>query len=118
MKNVKYSLKFVNKGKPFEVTNWTVEKHEKAIALAIEYTKDKKNASETVKENWLKYAIIYQTLVEIDETVTIEDVMKFFTHPENLVDAFNSVYYAGKKNIHFHEGEKRPKKRNSTLKKN
>ena len=113
MRKIKYSLKFVNKGKPFVVTNWTVEKHEKAIALAIEYTKDKENASETIKENWLKYAIIYQTLVEIDETVTIEDVMKFFTHPENLVDAFNSVYYAGKKDIHFHESSKKVKK-NST----
>jgi len=117
MKKTKYNLEFVNEGKPFEVTDWTVEKHEKAIALAIEYTKDKKNISDTVKENWLKYAIIYQTLIEIDETVELESVAKYFIHPENLVEFFNAVYYAGKKDIYFRQEEKPPKKKNCTSKK-
>jgi len=109
----KLTLKFVNRGKPFEVPDWTVEKHEKAIALAVEYTKNNKDLSEVRKENELKYAIIYETLLEIDKTVKIESVREFFTHPENLVDAFNLIYYAGKKDIHFHGGEKRPRKKSS-----
>ena len=27
----KYKLPFVNEGKPFEIPNWTVEKHENAL---------------------------------------------------------------------------------------
>jgi len=103
MKKIKY-----DKGKPFVVPDWTVEKHEKAIALAVEYTKSNKDLSEVQKENELKYCIIYETLIEIDDTVEIENVRKYFTHPENLVEMFNAVYYAGRKDIHFQEGEKRP----------
>ena len=114
MRTIKYSLPFVNKGKPFEVTNWTVSKHEKAIALAIEHTKNIKNMSETDKENWLKYTIIYQTLVEIDESIKIEDIKEYFSHPENLVEMFNAVYYAGKKDIYFRKALSQKVKQNST----
>lgn len=111
----KYSLPFVNKGKAFIIPNWTVAKHEKAIALAVEYTKSNKSLTEAQKENELKYTIMYETLVEIDETVEIESVRKYFTHPENIVEFFNAVYYAGKKDIHFHEAlSQKNKKKNST----
>jgi hypothetical protein len=51
MKVIKYSLPFVKKGKAFVIPNWTVEKHEKAIAVALESTKNKKELNETQKEN-------------------------------------------------------------------
>ena len=95
-----YSLKFVNKGKPFTVPNWTVQSHEHAMVKAVEATKDSK-MSDIEKENELKYYVILETLQKIDSTVTIENVKEFFTHPENIVEAFNIVYYAGKQNIYF-----------------
>lgn len=118
MKAIKYSLPFINGGKGFVVPNWSVEKHEKAIANTIEYTKDKKDLSETQKENELKYHMIYETLLEIDETVDVKDIREYFTHPENLVDFFTAVYNAGKKDIYFRLEEKPPKKKKSISKKN
>lgn len=114
----KYSLPFVNKGKAFEVTNWTVRKHEHAMVKAIEAAKDKEITSDE-KEQLLKFYIILETLQEIDATVTIEDISSFFTHPENIVEFFNAVYYKGKQDIYFHQAEKNPpSKRKGTTKKN
>lgn len=113
----KLVLKFVNKGKPFEVVNWTVEMHEKAMVKAIEAT-EKSKMSEIEKENELKYYIILESLQKIDSTVTIDDVKKFFIHPENVVEAFNLVYYAGKQDIYFRKGKKSPSTKKDTSKKN
>ena len=118
MKKIKYTLKFVNEGKPFVVSDWTVEKHERAIAAALEITKGREDLDSVQKENELKYAIMYETLVEIDKTVELDSIRKFFVHPENMVEFFNAVYYAGKKNIYFRQEEKPPKRKNSTSKKN
>jgi len=114
----KLVLKFMNKGKPFEVVNWTVEMHESAMVKAVEATKGKK-ISEVKKENELKFYIILESLQKIDSTVTIENVKNYFTHPENIVEAFNLVYYAGKQNIYFQKAEvKPPKNKKVTSKKN
>lgn len=108
----KITLGFVNKGKPFEVENWTVLMHEHAMKKAVNATKDTK-MSEIEKENELKYYIILESLQKIDNTVTIEDVKKFFVHPENIIEAFNIIYYAGKKDIYFHQAaqKKSPNKK-------
>ena len=121
MKGIKYKLPFVNSGKEFEIPNWTVEKHEKSIANALANTKDRKDLSNVQKENEVKYAIIYETLLEIDETVKIEFIREFFVHPDNLVEFFTAVYSAGKKDIYFHEAlSKKPpiKRKKSISKKN
>ena len=118
-KQIKYTLPFINNGKEFVLSDWTVEKHERAIAAALEVTKNNKNLNSIQKENELKYAIMYEALVEIDESVELDDIRKYFKHPENIVEFFNAVYYAGKKNIYFRKEEKKPpKKKNSTSKKN
>ncbi len=115
----KYTLPFVNKGKEFEIPNWTVEKHEHAMVRTTVALKENK-MSEIEKDNALKYFIILETLQEVDANVTIENVKDFFTHPENIVEFFNAVYSAGKHDIHFHKGDKKtPKKtKKDTTKKN
>ena len=113
MKKVRYTLPFVNKGKAFVLPIWTTQKHEHAMVEAVKATKDKK-MDEKEKENMLKYFIILETLQEIDDTVTIENVTKFFIHPENAVEMFNAVYYAGMKDIYFHQVEKPPKNKKDT----
>lgn len=116
MKKIKYTLKFVNNGKEFEIPNWTVQKHEKAMVHAIEAAKGKELTAEE-KENMLKFYIMLETLKEIDENVTIEDITDFFIHPENIVEFFNAVYYEGKQDIYFRKVEKPPRKKKDTLKK-
>ena len=113
----KYTLPFVNKGKEFEIPNWEVEMHEHAMVQAVEATKGKK-ISEVKKENELKFYIILESLRKIDSTVTIENVKDYFTHPENIVDFFNAVYYAGKKDIYFRKADKPSKNKKVTSKKN
>jgi len=117
MKEVKYTLPFVNKGKSFSVPDWSVQMHEGAMVKAVEATKGKK-ISEVKKENELKFYIILESLRKIDSTVTIENVKDYFSHPENIVDFFNAVYYAGKKDIYFRKAEKPPKNKKVTSKKN
>jgi hypothetical protein len=118
MKKIKYTLKFVNDGKEFVLPEWNVQKHERAMVKAIEASKGNKEVTKDEKESMLKLYIILETLLEIDSTVEIEDVSKFFTHPENIVEFFNAVYYEGKHDIYFHQEEKPPKKRKGTTKKN
>jgi len=116
MEKTKYTLKFINNGKEFEIPNWTVQKHEKAMVNALKATKDKELTSEQ-KENMLKFYIMLETLREIDDTVTIEDITGFFIHPENIVEFFNAVYYEGKQDIYFRKVEKsHQKKKKDTLK--
>ena len=117
MTKIKYTLKFVNEGKEFEMPPWTVEKHEKAMVNAVKATKDKK-MSNAEKESMVKYQIILIALQEIDASVTIEDIIEFFVHPDNIIEFFNAVYYEGKKDIYFHQEEKPPKKKKGTTKKN
>ncbi len=118
MRKIKYTLPFVNNGKEFVVSNWTVEKHEAALANAVAFTKANKDLSAIQKENELKYCMIYETLIELDKTVEVEHIRKFFVHPDNLIDFFTAVYAAGKKEIYFREEEKPPKKKNSISKRN
>ena len=115
---IKYNLPFVNKNKPFELPNWSVQMHEKAMVEAVDATKDKKEMSGVEKENELKFYIILESLQKIDSTVTIENVKDYFTHPENIVDFFNAVYYAGKKDIYFRKADKPSKNKKVTSKKN
>lgn len=102
-----YNLTFVNKGKPFTVSNWNVEKHKNAL---IELLQNHKKASQKKLDELYRYYVILQSLKEIDETVTIKDIANM--HPENLVEFFNIVYYAGKEDVHFRQGKKKsPKKK-------
>lgn len=99
-KRVRYSLKIVNNGKPFKISNWTVEKHEDALS---ELTKNEKGKTTKQLDGLFRYYVILQTLQEIDENVTIEQVKGI--HVENIVELFNVIYNAGKVDIVFRKGE-------------
>lgn len=124
MKKIKYSLPFVNEGKPFTVSNWTPEKHEDALAEMIEDTgedkiKDKEKRQKT-QDKFFKYYVILQSLREIDDSVSISDLKEL--HPDNLVQLFYAVYNAGKISIFYEEdfqkGEKTTPRKSSTGEKN
>ena len=104
----KYSLKFVNKGKAFTISNWTTEKHENALA---EMLKNEKEKSSIELDKIFRFYVILQTLREIDPDVTIEIIVKEITHPDNVIELFNAVYLEGKKDIHFRKGKSSPLKK-------
>lgn len=95
-RKMKLKLEFVNKGKPFEVSEWTVEKHEKALELCV---KECKELPKTKQDQEFRYYVIYIGLREIDSDVPFEKVHKL--HVENVIELFNIIYNAGKVDIFF-----------------
>lgn len=96
---MKYTLKFVNNGDPFEMPDWTVEKHEKSLAkLTIAQKENKWTDEQAAKE--YKFYVIHETLLEIDPNCTLEDV-KSIRHPATRIELFNAVYEAGKESIYY-----------------
>lgn len=105
MKKQKLTISFVNKGDPFEVPNWTVERHESALSKLAKEQQEKKWNDKKASEEF-KYYVIYETLSEIDESgmCTLEKIRNM--HTNNVVELFNIIYLAGKENIYFREGQK------------
>lgn len=97
LKNDGSEYKF-NKGKPFTLPVWTVDKHEDALDECLENTQDMKPEE---KDKELRYYIILRSLREIDDSITY-DLLKIM-HPEDLFDLFEAVYSAGKRGILFQE---------------
>jgi len=93
----KYSLDFVNKGKNFDMPNWSTEKHENALNNLVSYQK-KNKLSDKEAEKEFKHFVIHETLKEIDKDVDLDDIRKM--HPMDLIDLFNAVYNAGRKGIY------------------
>lgn len=103
----KYSLDFVNNGEPFDMPNWTTEKHENALNQLVQYQKEKKLSDKKANEEF-KHFVIYETLKEIDEEVDIDKIRNM--HPIDLVDLFNAVYNAGRKGIYARNFRKKTPK--------
>lgn len=98
----KYSLKFVNKGKPFIMPKWTTGKHKAALALMMKECEEMSNKDKNDKFN---FYVIYQTLKQIDSDVDFQEIVDL--HPEDLILLFNAVYNAGKEGIYFQEPQKK-----------
>lgn len=96
---MKLKLKFVNKGKPFELKNdWSVEKQEKVLELMVQNTVD---MDDNQKDREFKYYVIYVGLSEIDSEIKMEEIRKL--HPENIADLWTVIYTKGKVDIFFRE---------------
>lgn len=107
-----YSLKFINKGKAFSMPPWTIGKHKAALA---QMNTECAGMSDEEKTDEFNFYVIYQTLKQIDSTVTIDNLREL--HPENLVQLFTEVYNAGKSDIFLVQNPKKGKGK-STGKKN
>jgi len=97
---IKYTVKCVNKGKPFKMPNWTVEKHEQALAK-LGADQKKNNWDNAKADNEFKYYVIHETMLEIDPDCTMEDLKDFLRHPQTLIELFNAVFNAGRENIYY-----------------
>lgn len=109
-KKTKYTLSFVNDGKPFILPAWTVEKHK---AVLKELKKYEKNLDEKQLDEKYRNILILTGLHEIDTSVTEDDFESL--HPDDLIALFAAVYYQGKKGIvvreDFRETKKNPSKK-------
>lgn len=110
MKTKKLSLPFVLSGKEFELTDWTVKKHEEVLKEVAElekkYKKDDKIPSkEETEELDKKYRIILilKGLHEIDPNVKESDLATL--HPDDFVTLFSAIYLQGRRGI-FVEDDK------------
>jgi len=104
MENEKLTIPFVNKGKPFCINNWTVEKHAKALELLANT-----ESTESLKETEFQYCIVYVALQEIDNSVSMSDVRTL--HVDNLLELAKLFYYAGKIDIFFHQPDTKKQKK-------
>lgn len=115
MKAEKYTISFVNKGEPFEIPTWTVTKHNNALSkLAADQTKYKWDNQKTTDE--FKFYVIYETLSEIDTSgeCTLEKIRNM--HTTNVIELFNTIYLAGKEEIHYIENFRKGRKTPSNKK--
>lgn len=95
---LKYSLDFVNEGKEFKITNWTIEKHTSALDRLAQLIKEKGEMSNKDSDIWFKRYVVYEALLEIDEDVKIEKIIDM--HPLDFLQLFSDVYNAGRKGIY------------------
>lgn len=107
MKRTKYKLSFVNKGKEFTLSKWTVRKHEEVLKETAQY-EDKIDEKELDKK--YRYILILKGLHEVDPNVTEDDLLDL--HPDEQVALFAAVYLQGKRGILAEDKANFQKKKN------
>ena len=97
---MKYTLPFVNEGKPFELGKWTNRKHQKVLVKMTEYEKKHSNLSEQEKDEKYQNTLIKIGLDEIDIKIKEDDLLDM--HPADKTALFAAVYYNGREGIIYH----------------
>jgi len=107
MKKTKYTLPFVNKGKDFYLSKWTVRKHEEVLKETAKYEKD---LSEKELDKKYRNLLILKGLHEVDPSVTEDNLLDL--HPDEQVALFAAVYLQGKRGILAEDKANFQKKKN------
>jgi hypothetical protein len=107
---MKYKLKFVNKGKAFEMPSWTVEKYEKLLDEMTSYEEKVKDGTlaQVQYDKLFRTKMILISLHEIDESVKESDLKTL--HPEDLILLGNAVYTSGRVGIKEEDFQEEGKK--------
>jgi len=106
-----YKLYFVIEGKPFNMPEWTIKKHEILLnsMLPLEEQLKLKLIKQSDYDKKFRVEMILSSLREIDPKVTENDLS--LLHPDDFVDLWVAVYNSGKKGVtvneqDFQKGEK------------
>jgi hypothetical protein len=109
-----YSIPFIKNGEPFEMTNWTVRKHEELLENMIPYDEQLSAEKITQKEYDRQYRLrmILLSMREIDPKVEEKNLLEL--HPDDFIELWIACYNSGKRGIKkdnqdFQNGEKTPK---------
>lgn len=89
----KYSLPFVNDGKPFDLPKWTIKKHKEVL----NYCKQFEKLPQEEQDEKYQIKLILTGLKEIDSSISEDDLEEL--HPDERIQLFMAVYNAGKKGI-------------------
>lgn len=100
-KKEKYTLPFINNGKPFTLSKWTYKKHKEVLKETAKWEKVEPKLNEKELDEKYRNILILKGLREIDPDVKEEDLDTL--HPEELLALFSAIYYAGKESIIFKE---------------
>lgn len=100
-KKPKYSLPFVNDGKPFELEKWTVRKHKDVLKKASEFEEKHPKATEEEKDEFYQNTLILRGLRDIDSSVRASDLDEL--HPADKTALFAAIYYQGRDGILYEE---------------
>jgi hypothetical protein len=92
-----YKISFVNKGKPFKLSRWTVKKHNDVLKKASEFEIKNKDATEDDRNMYYQTMLILTGLKEIDENITYEDIENM--HPIDRNDIFAAIFNCGREGI-------------------
>lgn len=107
MTRTKYNIKFVNKGKDFYLSKWTVRKHEEVLK---ETTAFEGKLSEKALDEKYRKLLILKGLHEVDPNVTEDNLLDL--HPDEQVALFAAVYLQGKRGILAEDKANFQKKKN------
>ena len=112
MKKTKYTLPFVNKGKDFYLSKWTVRKHQEVLKETAKYEGKKEDGKLEGEELEKKYRnlLILKGLHEVDPNVTEDNLLDL--HPDEKVALFAAVYLQGKRGILAEDKANFQKKKN------
>lgn len=112
MKKTKYMLSFVNKGKDFTLSKWTVRKHEEVLKETAQYEGKKEDGKLEGDELDKKFRniLILKGLHEVDPNVTEDNLLDL--HPDEQVALFAAVYLQGKRGILAEDKANFQKKKN------
>ena len=103
-KKPKYSLPFVNDGKPFELEGWNVKKHKEVLKKVSVFEEKNDGLSTEDKDEYYQNALILRGLKDIDSSVTVDDLD--IIHPADRTALFAAIYYQGRKGILYSEKSK------------
>lgn len=93
----KYHLEFVNKNKPFTLSNWTFEKHEEVLKAVAKVEKDNPEKASDELDKFYQMSILLRGLKEVDETVTEEDIKGM--HPSDRIEIYLGIIQEGRKGV-------------------
>jgi hypothetical protein len=92
-----YKISFVNKGKPFKLSRWTVKKHNDILRKSAQYEKDNPDMNEEERLNKYQTYLILEGLKEIDESVKEDDIEDM--HPIDRNELFAAIFNNGREGI-------------------
>lgn len=97
MSDGKYKLSFVNDGKPFDLSNWSVKKHNDVLKKMAAYEEKHSKLSEEDKDDMFQNVLILRGLQDVDKTVKISNLETM--HPQDKKALFTAIYFTGREGI-------------------
>ena len=91
----KYTLPFINDGKPFEINKWTMKKQERVWKETSKYEEQYKNDEAGLNRVYRKILI----KIGLEDIGSITDEQLENMHPDDLASLYMAIYLQGREGI-------------------